>query len=631
MSVLGYPRIHFRGRCSVNAATGDNDDVRIGINPDAVALEPALAAMSDRAAMSWMMEGVRAIQPECNEVRWYLKGGWNYFGDLTFKLLDARVNAAVGPDGVASSADPIVGEDVAILGSPSEDGHIGPTAKVCDADPTGSWLTQLFLGHLSVGGEHLGISATHDARAFARWVGWRNAVRYKGEQNFTGGGATWQFALPRECLRFRGTDRSPALEALRDAAEGARGIVVQFSLLLPQPEITDLELIALFQAGDYVPNPVLSLLVGTIGVWQDGELATAPDGRLLLPPIKYTGPATARVQPYRPVVSLNLACTFFEDGYDLPPKKADYGPVWLGYVPEGGGDPVRISEPIAYDYPTYEATGGILDVPYDPRVVSRDQLDRGSLVLLSMLGAQGDRPVPLLAEVPDGLVVDTDDRGLYLDVDGRGHIHVLVRERGLPPRSDVPVWIWEYQNYLVPAGPLERAGGVPKLVDQGSGLEPRVRFPSVVLFPRGRAEPLPVPVEAIRPGSVAMALTLDGRPLPAGYPWDTAAYAGARVLPEDDFSKYPLRRRTSWKFMYKHVWRYYRLIFPAMSRIIPMDSKEDMEAAARHILARTDPAIWHSTLYMPPSRDLSRGKRDLIVEWVEEVERRRRGEQAGDD
>ncbi|WP_165226685.1 hypothetical protein [Aquisphaera insulae] len=631
MSVLGYPRLHFQGNCAINAATGNNDDVRISIDPVHVALEPFIAAMSDRAAMRWMMEGVRAIQPECQEVRWYLKSGWNYFGNLNFKFVETRINTVVGWDGVASAADPIVGQEVAILGSPFKDGKIRATAHVCDVDPTGSWLTQLFLGHLSVGGDHLGISATHDARAFARWVGWRNAVRYPGEQNFGGGGATWQFALPRECLDFRGSHRSPALDALHRAAVHARGIVVQFSLLFPQPVISDVELIALFQAGDYVSNPVRCLVVGTIGVWNEDELATAPDGRLLLPPIKYTGPATARVQPDRPVVSLNLACTFFEDGYEYPPKKADYGPVWLGYIPEGGGDPIRISEPIDYRYPAYKATAGILDVTYDPRVVTREQLDRGSLVLLSLIGAPGDQPVPLLVEVPEGLVVDTDDRGLYLDVDDRDHVHILVRQRGGPPDHDVPIWIWEYQNYLVPAGPLERAGGIPKLVDQGSGLDPRVSFPAVVNFPKGRTDPLPVPIKALRPGAVALALTLDGRPLPAGYPWDTAAYAGARVMPDDDFSKVPPHRRTSWKFMYKHVWRYYRIVFPAMSRIIPMDSRKDMEAAAREIVARTDPKAWHSTHYMPPSRDLSRGKRKLIMEWADHVDPQGEEEQAEEE
>ena len=68
--------------------------------------------------------------------------------------------------------------------------------------------------------------------------------------------------------------------------------------------------------------------------------------------------------------------------------------------------------------------------------------------------------------------------------------------------------------------------------------------------------------------------------------------------------------------MYQNIFRYYNLTFPAMSKVIPLDNQAAMEAAAPEIVRRTDPALRHSTRYMPITRDLSTGKRDLIVQWA---------------
>ena len=41
-----------------------------------------------------------------------------------------------------------------------------------------------------------------------------------------------------------------------------------------------------------------------------------------------------------------------------------------------------------------------------------------------------------------------------------------------------------------------------------------------------------------------------------------------------------------------------------------------MESEADELVSRTDPALWHTTRYMPRTRDLSKGKRDLIRRWA---------------
>jgi hypothetical protein len=617
MSVLDYPRIHFNGRCLINAATGNSNAVAVNIDTANVVLGPDLIHRSDQEGRAWMMEGFRAKHPLNNHYRWYLNSGWNYFGDLSFEFKDVTVCGVTRTDGTSPRHDALIGQPVAILGSRSDaDSDRDSSAVLCDVDPTNPVLTQLFLGEFSVGDDALGLTTTQDLRAFSRWVGWRNATVYQGEQNFAGAGATWQFAIPADDLIFYEADESPVLTSLKAAANSAEGIVVQFALFLPVPGISDEELISRFRLGDFVENPVAARVVGTIGVWKDQELETAPAGRVLLPAYPTViGPATAQVQRTGNVVSLNLVTTFPEADFFSPPAKYDFGPVRLGVVVTPGSAPIEISDAIPYDYAAYKTYGGIVDVPY--RGATRDQLDNGALVLL--FNPDVSLPTtPLVSETGSTVTVETDDRGLYLDVGDVGQVRILVRERGGPPSRDVTVYFWEYQSVVTPPGAETRATATLTLVTGGSGLTPRIEALRPVVFPAGKTDPLPVNVTAKNPGPVALAMTFDGSPLPAGYPWATASYAGLRVMPVDDFSAVIRTGQVPWDYIFDKIFKYYYVIFPAMSTYIRMNDQHDMEAHAEDILEATDPdpRNWASTLYMPISRDLSPGKRLLIEAWV---------------
>ena len=116
-----------------------------------------------------------------------------------------------------------------------------------------------------------------------------------------------------------------------------------------------------------------------------------------------------------------------------------------------------------------------------------------------------------------------------------------------------------------------------------------------------------------------LGFTLDGQPPRGDYPWGTGFYAGVRVMPDDDYSSVPAERRLSWEFIYETVIRYYYLLYPAMSQVFPLNDEESMREAAKEIIERTDPRHWLSTQYMPMSRDLSAGKRKLLVDWANSV------------
>jgi hypothetical protein len=630
MSVLAYPRIHFQGKCLINAATGNNDDVMDNVDSVNVRLLPPLNDLSDAAARAWLIEGVPAISPINQKLFTYVRSGWDYFGDLSVQFQDTTVCSVVGTDGRRSRRDPIVGEPVQIVGS-----H-GTKPVICAVDSTGAAAAQIIVGGFVLGDDELGLSATYETRAFNRWIVWRNAQVYQGEQNFVGAGATWQFAIPRgDPLRFSGSEESPALAELA-AAEGRRqGILVQFCFYLPEPQISDSALIELFHDGCDSSNPAEAFLVGTIGVWEDGELGTVFTGRLLQAPpdaedplsnvLPYPlGPAAARVHPGHEVVSLNLITTFPEANYDRPPtRKAYIGPVRLGLIPPSSDQAIPISKPFPYGYASYEESGGIVDVPYDPGRASPEALRDGALVLLADRYAKpywgpAGKPRrrhwrPILTEAYSIRTVDSDDGAVYLDVGKSQQIALLVRERGGPPSSDVTISLWEYQFVVIPPGFQQRAHSELTLVGPGTPLVHRIEYPAAVVFPAGQAVPYPVPIRGCLPGPLTLAFTLTGQPPEPGFPTGAVSFTGVRVLPVDTF---PKDSKPSWDFMYQNVFRYYNLTFPAMSKVIPLDNQAAMEAAAPEIVRRTDPALRHSTRYMPITRDLSSGKRDLIVKWA---------------
>ena len=113
------------------------------------------------------------------------------------------------------------------------------------------------------------------------------------------------------------------------------------------------------------------------------------------------------------------------------------------------------------------------------------------------------------------------------------------------------------------------------------------------------------------PADIVVAdLNRDGRP-------DLAAvdYAGrnASVLLDDDDITFEL--------VYDEVLRYYVLIFPAMSKRLPLDDPSVWRspATASYVLKMTDVSLWAYYHYMPRTRELSRYRRDLLQRFCRKV------------
>ncbi len=378
------------------------------------------------------------------------------------------------------------------------------------------------------------------------------------------------------------------------------------------------------------------MLVGTIGVWESrtAELETYPSGRLLRTPPnapndarRLPGPALVRVQPDRPVISLNLITTIPEaDVASDPPRKLDLGPIRLGLIRTPGGKPEVLGNPLDYAYPSYARTAGILDISYDPARFSRADLQAGTLVLLAdRFGAD-----PILTEEGSEITIETDDRALYLDLyafesqEASGTIRLLVQEKGLPPTRNVRIFAYEYENRPVQlSGEKRPAFEIGEIPSPRLTLEPAPGMKEGWIFPRDQTTPLNVPVTGTRPGMSLVLFSQSSTAPIAGADWGTAHFAGVRVLPRDQFigTRYTRDHMLRWEFIYAHVLRFYDLTFPAMSRFLRLNDRAAVEAAIRD-RGLFDPKVqpgFHSTHYMPITRDLSRSKRELLAEWSQLV------------
>ena len=604
MSVLTLPRIHFNGGFHTSPTTSNNDYESIAIDEANVVLKEPLLSMTDAQARQWLMSTFTA--PSNGQV--WIRCGWNYYGDYDTNLDNATVTAVTCTDGSIPASDPLLSAAVTLVG------EAGSPPVIVDCDPTGIVTTQIFTGGFSVGSGALGIQARSTTRCYSRW---RNNLRNVSTAPGNAAAAIFQFAVPKAGITVSGAAQSGVLNQLQQALAEALGLIFQFTVYQVLPTMTEAALAAQFQQGNFVSNPAVGLAVGTIGLWENGDLETEVNGRRLNPPSTFNltyngnpytlGTAAFQAQPSGKVISLNFANTIPETGYTAPLQKVNLGTLRLMAQPPGGGDPQLAGEiaPGQYDYAAYSVRGGIVDVALRPGI----DIANSQFSLLED-ASQGD--TVLLAE-PD-FVVESDSRAIYFDQPDPATVNVFVTQRGAPPTADVTLKLWEYQfQPEPPVDGLTTWDLLPAKVH-------RIGYPSEITVTAGQPQPIAITVQSVNPGSLSLVYTVNNDPPPDNnspvFPWMYAYFTNMRVLPEDNFDSITA---PTYQDIYQHILRYYYLIYPAMSQVIPFNSEDAVRAAATAMLDRLDPANWESCLFMPVTREMSRGKRTLFARWTDSV------------
>ncbi len=575
MSQLERPRIHFAGTFETNVGTANNDDTARPPVVDVANVTVDPRGMTDDEFRKWMEGTTTADEGESpGEVR----SGWNYYGDNSCRFKDVVVTSVELADGSTLStagSDALVGAAVGL-----------GRAVMVDLDPTGYANTQIVADRFDVvaaGGARL--RAADPARAYSRWISFR---RNLGVQGFTGASAVFQTSAAMTDLEWK-VDGSPALAAVSAALQGTAGLTMRFCLYLMSPGLSNDELAAKFAAGERVSNPAVGRVIGTIGPWLEGEPTSVAMGRLLVPsastiiqkvPVRL-GSAVARVDQDRKVVCVDLVNTFPEA--DASRRKEGFGVATLRV-----DDGTKVSDigPVPYDQAAYEATAGMVEVAFDPALAAA--LADGALVLGVENG--GD----LLREAP--LMVDSDDRCVYLQQGSSTDVHLLAAARGGRPASTTELFVSQE-----PSDPAHNVVEVPDRVEVGgegqSSVSVRGAVPGVTIL---RFSPVQNP----------------GR-----FDASRESFVSVRVLPTDDFS-HVSHDDLTFALVYEKVLRYYHLLHPAMSEVLDISDEQIVgdPGVAQTLVERTDPGLWARFAYMPRTRELSEGKRQLLVRWHDKVQ-----------
>jgi hypothetical protein len=711
MSVLSFPRLYFKGYMGWDPCTFNNNDwqefptydatnaalnwpflatqgtpVPPGITPDnfTTTFRPWAITLQKDAVDS--PPGAR------------VPAEWNMFGShgVSFVQYNNYITTIISGETAYNepvTADPLIGGVVKING----DGGSGP-GRLVDTNPVSFWSSQVYLGQLSFGSGDCVISGPPSARMHSRWL---NLGRiYSQDQALTQPAASvaccFQAGIPYDQIAWPPASANSKLAAaLQQAASqaSALGIMVRFTAYVnlyfkngifnnisAQPanyeELASL-LASAWEAwnknGDtsqFFSQPCYSHIVGAVGVWNEGELATVPVGRYLSaanavappgaravkslanlqqqhspthqmlaakaksdgPPPTQLGPLVASVDYDAELISLDMNSTMPENGtpgeWPSDLKKTDFGPLSLGVL-NGAGNFTQIVEIDygQYQQSAYEASAGIVDIPF-PDSGTGELLQNGALAI------QVQGVTALLEQIYSA---QTDNRGIYLDEDGQAEFDVTVYRMGVPsPGTNVLIAKYNVDSQgslsLIPTN-------LPQLVNFTNGNQTDITVggvttavTSVTADGNGIAS---VGIAAQGPGFPVLGFfpyagdTLPQPPAallgPAGPLITYAFYTTVRVLPFDDAVPGAFVEawnttgdpEQAWQFIYLNILYVYDMLFSVMLEYVNLGSQSSVTSNLGSIWsAISKEAAQESSYAMPITRDLSAGKRLALQLWI---------------
>lgn len=665
MSVLNLPRLHFSGNALWNPNTPNNSPGVYNENT----LQQNPSQPTDPALFVQWLTSLNSNPPPGQAG---LNGSWNVYGDggCWFKNVSVTgVQLDYGKTVSDAICNPntqlqIVGE---FFGKPPAGSS--PPSRMVDVAPYQSTTTQLFYKWFQLGDQTLGFRALGAQRMFLRWSMLRNTDF--AELPIAGpAGVIFQTAASAQDIEWYGVENSPALQALQAAANAGpnQGVVMQFAVYLTRyytqaayqgTPLSSAALLAEAYANGFKGfNPALSNITGTIGVWGENELASAPTEILLNPaaPVSAVtkplstaravqegmvaaapqtpqsfplGPAMASVDTTANNLAVSFITTILET--DLNATKEQLGTLSLQAVDSSGK--VLLDESIpynstpdsqGYDKPSYEQTSGILDFTITHE--QAQQIQNGTATLKLSVNQPGGSVVAL-QQTP--LVAETDQRGVYLDEGEQQTMTVQVYENGVPASGDnISVLVAQYYE------------------DPG---DPSNQFPYVLVTDANRGNAclqlndgqyqlvLPVTdgavsfsITSVNAGTAMLGFfpfsgSTPPQPAPGGVngfpgPQTTNYYAVVRCLGFDNELLSLPDDQINWDNTYQIVLQVYNLVYPKMSVYADLGDQTTVENMAARILRATEyPQNFDWTMFMPVTREMSAGKRSLLRRFCQQA------------
>jgi hypothetical protein len=547
MSVLTFPRIYFAGYMQWNVDTANNNDylpVYDGANAaldwDYLAtLSPPITPQNfETAFQPWLITPTEDACPQpgpynvdsctvCGNSTCHMGSRWNFYGDQGVSFVQYGDYVSLTTGGALAYGQPAAGDDP-IVGAP-----ISIAGRLVDINPASPFCSQLFFQNLTVGGSGASVGGGQYQRMYSRSF---FVPRNISQDLIIAGaiGVVFQTTIPTALVASTNTAGSALLQQLLDTMQqpGAAGLMVRFATyntlyyqngtFNDQPLVADCDqLTQMLQSGQVFINPAYSRVVGAVGVWNQGELSTAPGGHMLVPNaavtpspasrarsfvaaegegapprVRLTGynvnvvgvaetaladtaaavaTAPAAMAPGQPpaplafgvamaevnggagIVSLDFMNTIPE--WTSAGAKFDYGTIGVGVqMPGGGYNAIGAFGSGDYDQAAYEANGGIVDVPFDDGVTA-DTIDGW----LSQGGQMALQVGSTVASLEVTLTAQSDDRGVYVDQCRVHEVTVQVLSGGAPAPAGTQVALAEYYPWplVLGSGLMVLSGTVP--------------------------------------------------------------------------------------------------------------------------------------------------------------------------
>jgi hypothetical protein len=700
MSVLSFPRIYFKGYMGWDPCTFNNNDWSMfpTYDPTNAALNWGFLAtqnppITPENFTTTFRPWAITLQPDNvdSPSGARIPAEWNMFGThgVSFVQYNNLITTIIGGDlGYKQpvTSDPIIGGPVSING----DGGSGP-GRLVDTNPTSPWSSQIYFGQLAFGSGDSGFSGPRAYRMYSRWLN-PNRI-YSTDQFLTSPasviGVCFQTCIPFDQVTWPSTDASQLITALQQAASqsGALGIMMRFTAYVnvyfmngilnnttaqPRDYPTLANIMASawdawYNNGDtsqFFSNPCYSHIVGVVGVWNEGELASVPGGRCLAAGTAVTplglaaadkstvaprrelivghevkanaiaaagspvplGPVAANIDYNASLISLDLSGAIPENGtpgmWPSDLTKADFGPLTLGVMTYEGFTPIVDISYEQYQQSAYEASAGIIDIPFPDS-------GTGPLLQSSTLAIQVQGQNALLEQ---GYTAETDTRGIYLDEGGVSDFDVMVCQMGAPsPNTNLMVVKYDGNLNLIPTNQ-------PQYVNFTNGEQTIINVPNgnqyvstyVSIYETDQNGNATVGIEAQNPGFPVLAfLPFSGDILPQpslSYDFtDDAFYTTVRVLSFDDSIPQEFvdlwngtgDQAQAWNFIYFQILYVYDMLFNVMLEYVNLGSQQAVEQNISSIWsAISQESAAESTYAMPITRDLSAGKRLTLQLWI---------------
>lgn len=591
MGILNGTRINFWGGIQTNVCVANNTSSPGG--KDILDLVNAQIAgdMTDEELIAWMRTPALAKEDPNDPAKpaklYYAEGGWNYYGDHLVSYKNALVSSE-GPAGNMSTTGSLAGQPVFLLGSLDPKTGQGPFfgPVMVDIDPTSGQTTQIYVGGLLIGTmDDQKLLIRHDTVCHSHSLAQRIL---EGEPDAPGSSVvngTFQLTFPLDSIVYYDSSCA-SLEAIVKDPQ-ATGIVLRFSMFEMAPYMTTDELLADYKANNNSSNPSSGRVIGTIGPAYDGEPQTCPPGRLLVN-VTNESDAIGFAEVGKNFLSLDTVSLMLKQKF-REERKNITGPIGPNIKFDrlqvtAGGNSVGSYDPLSETYYLY---GGIIDVPIS--VTQRQTL------LSNPIQITGSQPVPG-SSTPSTVTINetvlrvySNDRNIYLnDIADAPERTCMVRYLGGPLPADTTFTITSSSPGELPD---------PEFL----------RFTGSVTVPEG-ATSMTYKVTD-NGGTTAGFETLT---IESG---DSSYFVNFRKYPESDFG-IPAGATVTWEQVYRNALRFFYVVFPAMSKRIPLNFEDAIKGTGAQILARTSDEYRNTTLYMPIVRSMTPSQVKLLDAYL---------------